>query len=239
MERICIAIRRIERICIGRPKVKRINVQVFYPRWDTGTYQKWARNFVRSNYWRVQNIFPDQEDALQECAVIFSRCANMYGYKVNNPKWFMSLYMRSVYNNFCRFSENDTKYRGLVASNYDIECAPLDTESVDSVGNYSENMYSIPEDSNAPLYTAISEASDEVKTLLECLLKSPPELVNRLFDRKPGFGTYLPLPDKVRDREIDARLRYTFGLASPIAKPRRRQPPNLVEKLRDLFDCSA
>lgn len=237
MERICIAIRRIERICIGRPRVKRINAQVFYPRWDTGTYQKWTRNFVRSNYWRVENIFPDQEDAVQECAVIFSRCANAYGYKVNNPKWFMSLYMRSVQNNFCRFSENDAKYRGLVASNYDIEGSDAGY-STDSDGGSLESINSIPEDSNAPLYTAISEASDEVRTLLECLLKAPPSLVNRIFDRHPG-GVYLPPPDKARDSKIDARLRYTFGLASPIAKPRRRQPPNLVEKLRDLFDCHA
>jgi hypothetical protein len=233
VERVCIEVRKkVERVCIHKQQPVRTKVDIFYPQWR-GTYQQWARNFVRKNYWRIENTFPDEEDALQECAVIFSHCANMYGYKVNNPKWFMSLYMRSVHNKFCRHSIKDTEYRTIIANNtYDPSYADHSAD-FDKSSSHNHTL------SDAPLQTAISEASDEIKTLIAHLLTSPPELVNELFDRKAGAGYYLPPPDKERDRAIDAKLRYTFGLPSPIPRPRHRQPPNLVDKLRDLLDCPA
>lgn len=240
MDRICIEVRRrVERCQITTRPLTRKSVQVFYPNWNTDPYKKWATNFVRKNHWRVTTVFPEQEDALQECAAIFSHCANKYGYKVNNAKWFMSLYIQSVLNKFCRHSVKDSQYRDTIAVNYDLLGMNVDTSELpsDSDDGFDEDISYDASESNAPLCAAIAESSEEVKTLLVKLMNAPAPLVNQLFGRKPGMA-FLPPPHKEKDKEIDARLRVTFGLVNPVPKPRRRQPPNLVEKLRDLLDCN-
>ncbi len=79
-----------------------------------GPFELWARSWVRRHYWRVRNVLPSEEDALQECAVVFVRCVNKYADTVDEPRWMMALFKTSVANAWNRLSCRDSEERAAL-----------------------------------------------------------------------------------------------------------------------------
>lgn len=131
------------------------------PQWQ-GVFEKWSRNFVHQNFWRVRKLFGTEEDALQECALIFARCRKYYCHKINTNAHFMSLYKTAVFNDFQTFSTRDTRERFV-----------LDQEK--TVSNYA-----YPGDGPESA-AAIDALSDEAKTVLATLADAPGEVINFIF----------------------------------------------------------
>lgn len=109
----------------------------------------------------------DADEALQECALCFVKCLNAYcgeGGKVDNPKWFMSLFQRSVSNSFDTFAKTDKKRRERVVYVDD----PLADSNVSELGE-------------GPLFVALSGASSELKHVICVIANAPAELLNLLL----------------------------------------------------------
>lgn len=124
-----------------------------------GPFENWSRGFVARNFWRVRALFLDEEDALQECALIFVRCCNTYAGKVDNPRWLMALFKRAVSNDWHTFSQKDTHLRELPI--------PDEEEGYD----YNAGL----------LLAAIDQGSPELKTALNAILVAPAELLSLVF----------------------------------------------------------
>jgi len=86
---------------------ERVRVQRYVYEWGD-PYEGWARGFIRRNFWRVRDLFGSEEDALQECAIIFCRCARKYQYTVNRPQWMMAIFKTAVNRSWHGFSVRDT-----------------------------------------------------------------------------------------------------------------------------------
>jgi hypothetical protein len=80
------------------------------PAWG-GPFELWSRNFVAKNYWRTAHILGSEEDALQQCALVFSRCLRGYKGKINSHAWFMGLFKSAVHNEWNTLSLKDTRNR--------------------------------------------------------------------------------------------------------------------------------
>lgn len=68
-------------------------------RWE-GRPEKYARRFVHRNMWRIRMNHLGADDAMQECALVFARCANKYQYVVDDINSFMALYRHALLNHF-------------------------------------------------------------------------------------------------------------------------------------------
>jgi hypothetical protein len=120
-----------------RPFIKRRSITiirrtlptVYHPQWQ-GPFEKYSRSFVSKHYWRVKNIVDSPEDAVQECAVVFSKCKAKYEYMVDNPRWFMRLYQVSLVNYLNKLSTTDTKKRTILS--YVDACQALQDERATS-----------------------------------------------------------------------------------------------------------
>lgn len=125
-----------------------------------GVFEKWSKNFVFKNYWRVSRLM-DQEDALQECAVVFSECKKRYiegqEGRVDNAAWFMSLYQTCLRNHFNLLSRR---------ANHSLPLSYVDrieiTETCESEG---------------PLLASLSEMPKEAKEVLRKIAEAPSELL--------------------------------------------------------------
>lgn len=78
--------------------------------WD-GVFENYARAFIARNFWRVRFLFGSEDDALQECAIIFWRCNNLYRGKVTEAKHFMALFKRALANDWNVFARRDARIR--------------------------------------------------------------------------------------------------------------------------------
>jgi len=107
----------------------------------------------------------DEEEALAECALIFSRRIRQYEGKVDNPKWFMSLFTRAVANDFITFSTISTRNR----------------EAVEQYIEENSRKQSELDYSNGPLSLALREGSDELKAVLKTIINAPTEFMQILL----------------------------------------------------------
>jgi hypothetical protein len=120
-----------------------------------GPFEGWARNWVHKNFWRVKEYCGSEEDAMAECAWLFSYCLKLYAKKVDNPAHLMALFKRTVTTHWATISIKDSQIR---------EChVPVDEERVD------HNL--------GMLATAISEASIEAQTVIKALANAPAEFL--------------------------------------------------------------
>lgn len=172
---------------MGQPRVA-LQKRMAFP-WE-GTFEKWSRVWVRKHYWRVRGVLPSEEDALQHCAMVFTRCLNAYADKIDNAAWLMGLYKVAVANEWNRLAVKDGRHREL----HDIaEPPPL----VETTGEYQAG----------PLLSSIGSELREAVTLL---LNAPCEVIEALrgattdaqFDRRASFLLGLP-----RKRKLRAELR--------------------------------
>lgn len=166
---------------------------LFVPEWETGSFQPWAKKFVEKNYWRVAHVLQDKEDAHAHCAMVFALCLDKYIYnpvkgkkRVDNPRWFMSLFQRAVINQFHKLAEKDTQYRDTIDTSVGFD---------NPLTNQDEARY-VGIDRNAgPLSVAITELPFEYRLVLNRLLESPAELIAFLFHSVPHVPDDMPKPD--------------------------------------------
>lgn len=128
------------------------------------TIDKWTHKWVNKHYWRVQHIIDSKEDAYQECMVILSKCYDRYVRhgRVNNQKWFESLYVRSVMNAWNTWSRTDEHERELVT--HTIDADPPDVQGV---------CYN-----NGPSSIMWSELSTEARIVLEAMMDAPKTVID-------------------------------------------------------------
>lgn len=147
----------------------RRNGEITYrPKWE-GPFEAWSRKFVAANLWRVSALV-EYEDAVQECAVVFSRCCKYYIGTVDNPAWFMALYIRSVNNTFHMLA---SKNRRL-----------LEVRQV--VGDLHQSHRVDIELSNGPVLAALSHASEELRQVLRVIAIAPQELLALMLGYSPS-----------------------------------------------------
>ena len=127
-------------------------------RWE-GVFENYARSFVHRNFWRVREQFCSEEDALQECALVFADCLNRYAAKVDEPKWMMALFKRCLMSHWHTNSVYDTRKRSIPI--------PEESEQLDF--------------NQGPLAVALADASDEVKQFLQVMQSAPSDFLNLIF----------------------------------------------------------
>ena len=170
---------------IVRPRIERR--WIFEFEWK-GVFEGWTRNYVNKNFWRVANYFGTHEDAMQECALIFARCADRYAGRVDNLSWFMSLYQTSVQNEWNTFSVKDTNMRKLAMSSTEVR-----------MSLYQDDL----EDSFGPAAAHAASAIDEIKLVLCLIANAPSEIIEFVFStRSPVL--------------LNRRLRRLSGISSQI-----------------------
>ncbi len=130
-----------------------------HPKWG-GVFEGWSRNYVRMNFWRIRKLFLDQEDAMQECALIFVRTYRHYEGVYQNDAHLMALYKTSVMREFIQFAEFDKKLRDAEA-NADAE----------------EHV----EEASGPLAVMIAQSSSELQQVLSMLATAPAEVLHDIF----------------------------------------------------------
>ncbi len=133
---------------------------MLYP-WE-GVFSLYAQKFTNRNAWRVRRIFPEREDVLQECALVFARCVDRYATKVNNQAWMMALYKAALANHFHSLASRST----ATAEGSEIY---RDAVMVWSQDGADANMGSVA--------TRIADAGEEVVHVLRFLADAPNELL--------------------------------------------------------------
>jgi hypothetical protein len=154
------------------------------PKW-TGVFEKWTRQWAHRNHWRVKALL-DEDDLVQECAVMFSHCANRYRDTVTNAAWFMSLYQRACANRLHTLSVSNTRY-DTTAQDYEVGTLVM------AEGATASDHY-------ATLSIGITQCSAEARQVLSVMANTPAEMWDMLF---------APRPDAVLNRRIKRLCRIT------------------------------
>jgi len=156
----------------------------YQPPWR-GVFESWSRKWVARHYWRVQHIVDSKEDALQECGLVFAKCCRKYGDRVNNPAWFMALYIRAVMNTWNTLARRDEDERNTVAhtSTYDLE-----EYRVVNIGS--------------SMAVSLLELSIEARRVLQTLITAPGEVIE-----------YVMAGRHHRRDMINRRLLYILGFS--------------------------
>lgn len=144
---------------------------------------------MRRQGWRVKHIWGSDEDALQQCALTYSKCLYMYGEKARNAAHFMALYKTAITNHWNKFSVKDGRYREVhVAS------------TVDDAGMvaWQDTDYSA-----GPMAAALAGASEELQSVLAKIFSAPSEVLSALLPSDEQE------PDLV---EMDQQFRRWFRL---------------------------
>lgn len=140
---------------------KRVKLRSRLPHWKGTGFEGWAQNWVRKNYWRVSNYFPDKQDALQECALLFYKVRAQYAASVKDPAHLMALYKTTVIRAWILYSGKDhlLKYPQPLAEKHILG----------QDYNYGE------------LYYSLKNASAELRQVLQVLADAPTEALQVMF----------------------------------------------------------
>jgi hypothetical protein len=174
-----------------RKKLPRKSIApVYCPQW-AGSFEGWSRRFVTNNYWRVENRCGSPEDALQECALIFAKCATMYRYVVSDPKhnkgnpnaWFMAIYKRSIVNRWCKLSLDDRAQKEtFVASTDDTKGRAEFNDWLVYFEVVKQAVYN-----EGPMQVAIAKSSPALRKIMQVMLTAPPEVLDHMLEHYPDM----------------------------------------------------
>jgi hypothetical protein len=93
-----------------RPVLKKPD---YKPEWK-GVFESYSKAWTAKQFWRVQHVLGSHEDSLQECAMVWSKCAATYTGKVDNPAWFMALFKVALARHWhslaCQDTANPNRY---------------------------------------------------------------------------------------------------------------------------------
>jgi hypothetical protein len=143
-----------------RYRQTRIQVINPFPRFDWGgAFEGWARGFVKRNLWRVDKLLGDEEDAIQECALVFVRCKNKYEGRIDNPAWMMALFKSAVAHHWHVIASKNDPAKEMQAPDPDFG----------TDRNHGQFMI------------ALSEAQSEIRDLMNALLSAPSEILSIVF----------------------------------------------------------
>lgn len=137
----------------------------YIPEW-VGPFENYARAFVARNHWRVRAKLGSEEDAVQQCAVVFVRCSNKYQATVEGPPHFMALFKTALAREFHTYATQDLKYR------HD----DLDETQADVAAPRS-------------LASLLAGTSNELRELIGALIDAPEEIVEWIFGSN-GLANY-------------------------------------------------
>lgn len=90
----------------------------FRPRWNAAL-QGHAVNVIRKFYPRLVSDY-EFDDLLQEAFIVYMRCKERYGATVDNPRWFMALFSRSLVNKLINLTEKAGRYISIEALDEDF-----------------------------------------------------------------------------------------------------------------------
>ena len=135
-----------------------------------GPIEGYVRNFVGRNFWRVCR-HREYEDLVQDSHVIFLKLKEEYKDTVDNPQWFMSLFMRSFSNHVTNISILDTR------NSVEITESCIFSSTDEDSGISEDAFYNLTgETENAGyLKVLLMQAPSEVRTVLSVLLNCPAE----------------------------------------------------------------
>jgi hypothetical protein len=144
----------------------------FIPQWD-GAFLLYSRKWVNNNLWRVRHTMND-EDALQQCALVFATCSKRYAGKICNPAHFMALFKTALYNEWCDLATYDGRY------------APT---SVTMPVQPNGAMHDYHEASPAAqvLVDIWHSASADLKLVLNSLAQSPNDFLDLMLEDDPAY----------------------------------------------------
>jgi len=128
--------------------------------WE-GVVEDWTNKFVAKNLWRITR-WGAFEDAVQQCAVIFVNCNNLYGSTVDNLRWFMALYKISVRRHFHSLALRNAKRR-----NAEAVYAAENPEQTASLSN---------------VLTAQLSMSPELEAVIRIIADAPREILEALLE---------------------------------------------------------
>jgi hypothetical protein len=155
----------------------------YIPEWSP-PFQIWSRRWVDRNFWRVAEKVGTKEDAMQECALIFSRCAMKYRDTIDNPAWFMGIYKVSVINEWNRYSLKARIYR-----DHEFCMTARESELLDQ-----------PSDDNAgPLLIEFAECRREIANALDLISELPSETLSIFLARDERTSTRPRMLDSEND----------------------------------------
>jgi hypothetical protein len=145
-----------------------------------GAFEGWAKGFVKDNHWRVRNYLGSFEDGVQQCAMVFTYCNNLYEKKVDNERWFMSIFKTAVKRHFHSLAERDTNLRT------------------------AETIYTHEEDETATidnLLVAAESMSPELSQVFRIIANGPREMLELLFeDRQSVMASNIGETTKLNNR---------------------------------------
>jgi hypothetical protein len=142
----------------------------YKPEWP-GVFEAYSRAWVGKHYWRVKHTLGTETDALQECALVWAKCAGAYTGKVDNPAWFMGLYKSALARHWHTLSTKDSQSPERHAADH-----PLTTpEEREAMFGHS------PDGPCGMLAAAIAGASQEVRDVLDLLATAPVEVLGIVF----------------------------------------------------------
>jgi len=141
-----------ERIHLKKP--------IYIPEWK-GVFENWTKAYVAKNAWRVRSHLGDFEDVMQACGEAFADCVRLYAGKVDNPRWFMSLYKQAVITRFIDWAKKDARLRST------------QQEFAEEIKETHQDL----EYGSAELSAALAEGSGELKQVLSMILNAPSELL--------------------------------------------------------------
>lgn len=132
-----------------------------------GKIEGWTVNYLKREFWRVEAIM-EWQDVLQEAYIVFMRCAAKYPH-MDTPQHFMALYKRAWTNEFNDLSSEATKLRALVP---DVREVDSEETPMEAAGELENEGY---------LRILVSQAPDEVRSVLCLMLNAPQELLDVLL----------------------------------------------------------
>jgi hypothetical protein len=142
----------------------------YIPSWP-GVFEAYSRQFVHAHFWRVRHTLHTEADAIQECALVWAKCAAAYTGKVDNGAWFMALYKSSLARHWHSLSSKDS----ASPEAHRLDLPFTTTEDQDALFGAS------PDGPCGLLAAQVAGASQEVRDVLCLLATAPSEMLCMLF----------------------------------------------------------
>ena len=141
----------------------------YIPEWS-GVIEGYVVNYLKKNTWRIARTH-DYDDAMQECHLVFLRCASSYPV-LDTPQHFMALFKTTLKNEFI-----DLAHKATLARNCILESSDTDED----VNAFCRDL--IGETNNAGyLATMVRQAPVEVVMVLNLFLNAPQEVLALAMD---------------------------------------------------------
>lgn len=150
-------------------------VASFRPEWK-GPIEGFVVNTIKRNFWRLKKSY-QFEDLFQEAYLLFLELEKRYSGKVDNPRWFMSLYSRSLINRITDFANETTKLQAETALS---EAVPKTNGKEKIAKEDARDMIPGELRNEGELISLLDSAPGEIASVLNVLLGAPTEFLELL-----------------------------------------------------------